>query len=176
MLSRRIENIMVIGRSRHSQLGRLACVAVLAVVAGTGCKPTQNSQKVTSTVAPQRDAAPVLRAPTVKTAESATPAAAVVEHRQEIPTNDKTRKCEAICRIPVPLGCNHQDECVHGCESMATGPICKAEMSRMYDCLLRQPVENWECDENGVGAIRDPFCGKEQAAAVKCIEANLERI
>jgi hypothetical protein len=59
---------------------------------------------------------------------------------------------------------------------MATGPICKAEVNRMYDCLLRQPVQNWECDENGVGAIRDPFCDKEQAAAVKCIEANLGRM
>ena len=167
MPSRRIESIMTF----------FACVAALAIVAGTACNPTGNLQKAySSTVAPQRDAAPVLRAPAVKAAEPTAPTAAVVEHRQGIPTNDKTRKCEEICRIPGPLHCSHQDECLHGCESMATGAICKAEVNRMYDCLLRQPVQNWECDDNGVGAIRDPFCDKEQAAAVKCIEANLGRM
>ena len=42
--------------------------------------------------------------------------------------------------------------------------------------VWRGGVNTWECDENGVGAIRDPFCDKEQAAAVKCIEANLGRM
>lgn len=167
MLSHRTQSIMTF----------FACFAALAVVAGTGCKPSGNSQKAnSSTLAPRPDAAPVLRAPAVKAAEPTSPATPVVEHRQENSTNDKTRKCEEICRIPAPLHCSHQDECLHGCESMATGPICKAEVNRMYDCLLRQPVQNWECDENGVGAIRDPFCDKEQAAAVKCIEANLGRM
>jgi hypothetical protein len=164
---------MMIRRLRFGQLGCFACVAALVVVAGAGCKPTQNSQKAYGgTVPPQRDAAPVLRAPVVKPAEPT----AVVEHRQEIPPNDKTRKCEEICRIPAPLHCSHQDGCVNGCESMATGIICKAEIRRMYDCLLRQPAENWECDENGVGAIRDPFCDREQAAAVKCLEANVGKM
>ena len=170
MLSRRVESVMIVRRSRLYQLGCFARFAVLAVVATTGCKPTQNPQQnPSSTVVPRRETAPV---PSASALKATAPVAAIVEPRQEIPINERTRKCEEICRIPMPLHCSHQEECVSGCESMAMGPICKAEVNRMYDCLLRQPVQNWECDENGVGAIRDPFCDKEQAAAVKCIEAN----
>ncbi len=136
-------------------------------MAGAGCKPTGNSQQThTGTVEPQRDAVVAPRAPAVKAASTPT----------NEKTSDKTRKCEEICRIAVPLHCTHQDECVQGCESMASAPMCKAELNRMYDCLLRQPVESWECDENGVGAIRDPFCGKEQAAVVNCVGGNLDRM
>ena len=173
MLSHRIESVMIC-RSRQRQLWRVARVAVLALMAGTGCKATQNPQKDhNSTVAP---VAPMPRAPTVKAAPPASTGSRVGEDRKALPTNDKTRRCDEICRIAAPLGCPHQDECVNGCETMASASVCRAEMSRMYDCLLRQPVEHWECDENGVGAIRDPFCGKEQAAVVKCAESNADRI
>ncbi len=141
VLGRRIKNVTLFCCLTQARLGLRASVAALVCMAVAGCKPSLNPQLThTRTVAPQRDAAVVPKAPTVKAAVPTAPPAAVVEQRQAIPTSDKARKCEEICRIPASLHCSHQDECVQGCESMATGPICKAELSRMYDCLLRQPV------------------------------------
>jgi len=55
---------------------------------------------------------------------------------------------------------------------MAGSPICSREVSELFKCLVRQPTKNWECDEDGIGAIRDPYCEKEQAKLVGCIQAQ----
>jgi hypothetical protein len=58
---------------------------------------------------------------------------------------------------------------------MAAAHVCVTEMDGLFDCLLAQPARNWECDEDGIGAIRDPFCGKEQSKLASCLEAAFGR-
>jgi hypothetical protein len=58
---------------------------------------------------------------------------------------------------------------------MASAPVCVGEMDGLFDCLLRQPTKNWECDEDGIGAIRDPFCGNEQAELATCFGKTLRQ-
>jgi hypothetical protein len=58
---------------------------------------------------------------------------------------------------------------------MAASPLCSPEIKGLFACLLRQPTTHWECDENGIGAIRDPYCNREQGRLAACLERSLER-
>jgi hypothetical protein len=48
-------------------------------------------------------------------------------------------------------------------------------MSSFYKCLVREPVEHWECGADGVAAIKVGFCDAEQEKAVSCMEAKVQR-
>jgi hypothetical protein len=41
-----------------------------------------------------------------------------------------------------------------------------------YQCLVPQPIKNWECDEEGVAAIKPGICDKEQERAIQCMQAK----
>jgi hypothetical protein len=58
---------------------------------------------------------------------------------------------------------------------MASLTPCNPQVASFYQCLKVQPLSNWECDDDGVGAIKVGFCEKEQAAAVGCMEAKMQR-
>ena len=58
---------------------------------------------------------------------------------------------------------------------MVLSLVCRNEMDALLQCLLKQPARNWECDEDGIGAIRDPYCGKEQEGLALCLEGRLGR-
>jgi hypothetical protein len=48
-------------------------------------------------------------------------------------------------------------------------------MSQFFNCLVKEPVEHWECAEEGVAAIRPAYCDGEQQRAVRCMEAKMGR-
>jgi hypothetical protein len=56
---------------------------------------------------------------------------------------------------------------------MATVTPCSSQMGAFYQCLLAQPLGNWECDEEGMAAIREGFCDQEQEATVRCMDDKL---
>jgi hypothetical protein len=45
---------------------------------------------------------------------------------------------------------------------------CATPIENFVSCLAQQPLGHWECDEDGLAAIRDGYCEKEQAAIVAC--------
>ena len=55
---------------------------------------------------------------------------------------------------------------------MAVGTPCSEAFLRFYACLVREPVEHWECSDDGIAAIKEGFCEKEQEAAIGCMEAK----
>jgi hypothetical protein len=61
------------------------------------------------------------------------------------------------------------------CLAMGVGTPCSDQMSKFLRCLVSEPVERWECGEDGVAAIREGFCDKEQEQAVGCMEATASR-
>ncbi len=83
------------------------------------------------------------------------------------------RACKDICDRSRRLKCTHVDECLPNCIAMASATPCSEEVAVFYECLNRQPLQNWECAEDGVAAIRDGFCNKEQGRAVGCMEAKM---
>lgn len=48
------------------------------------------------------------------------------------------------------------------------------EIGVPFPCLLKEPIQHWECDESGTAAIRDGYCDKERAAAVACMEKKMQ--
>jgi hypothetical protein len=114
-----------------------------------------------------------------KSALTTRPAASVVElgappsTRVQVPESARDA-CRSVCERSKQLKCAHTDECLTNCMGMATLTPCSAEFSKLFPCWLHEPVEHWECGEDGVGAIRDGYCDKEQAEAVACMEKKMQ--
>jgi hypothetical protein len=85
------------------------------------------------------------------------------------------RACIAICQRSRTLKCGNARECQPHCLAMGALTPCSSEIHRFYDCLVPQPIQNWECAADGVAAIRDGFCDKEQSDALACMEAKMAR-
>jgi len=83
--------------------------------------------------------------------------------------------CKNICDRSKELKCPHTGECLPNCLGMATLTPCSAEIGELFTCLLREPLEHWECGEDGVGAIREGYCDQEQGKAAGCMEQKLTR-
>jgi hypothetical protein len=78
--------------------------------------------------------------------------------------------CDSICAHSRELKCVHTSQCFANCVGMATLTPCGDEISTFYRCLVKQPTARWQCDEDGVAAIRDGFCNDEQARVVGCMQ------
>jgi hypothetical protein len=148
---------------------------VLAFVGGAGCKHEENLQEAKPNVGskPSLRAVTVPAAPVAKPDAILAPAPGPKEKAETGGGKSRAARCADICNISKPLSCRNARECVPRCESMASAPVCVVEIEGLFDCLRHQPTKNWECDEDGIGAIRDPFCGKEQARLAGCLEARL---
>src|SRR5262249_19326583 len=79
--------------------------------------------------------------------------------------------CEPICRHPRALRCPNPSQCLTACREMQASSVCRAQIHSFLDCLLKQPTEHWECDEDGIGSIQDGYCDAEQAAVATCVQA-----
>jgi hypothetical protein len=84
------------------------------------------------------------------------------------------RTCAAICEQSQQLKCSHASDCMVNCLAMGTVTPCTPEMKTFYKCLLKQGIKNWECDEDGVAAIRRGFCDKEQETVVLCMDKKVK--
>ena len=152
---------------------RLLCPAIVLLSLFSACRETQPSPQATSATSRSTlYAAPsgMTKLPSVqpKPAERAS-----VEASAEVKRPRPAGDCDKICALSEPLGCPHAEECRSRCQSMTTSPFCSAEVAVLFKCLVQQPTKNWECDEDGIGAIRDPYCDKEQGKLATCIETRL---
>jgi hypothetical protein len=133
---------------------------VVALIAAVGCARESNRRATGDAPAPSvTRAAPVAKqahVPPVQVPEAIVNA------------------CRRICGRSVELKCTHASECEPNCVATASATPCAAAFSTFYDCLVRQPLQNFQCDEDGVAAVREGFCDNEQAAAVRCMEAKMQ--
>jgi hypothetical protein len=80
--------------------------------------------------------------------------------------------CASICERSRVLKCQRADDCLLNCMGAATGTPCNPEFQSFYQCLVPQPIKNWECAEDGIAAIRVGICEKEQERVLHCMEAK----
>lgn len=83
------------------------------------------------------------------------------------------RDCKKICAHSDELKCAHATECLPNCIAAAAVTPCASEFRALYACLVPQPLQNWQCDEDGVAAIRDGFCEAEQKASFECMQQKM---
>jgi hypothetical protein len=104
-------------------------------------------------------------------ASAAPPARPASDRRVATPAVQEA--CRTICERSRQLTCKNAQECLPNCLGMASLTPCSEPISEFYRCLVREPLEHWECDEDGIGSIREGYCDSEQARAVSCAEAKL---
>lgn len=121
---------------------------------------------------PSAPVAPAIAAPAPSVAAVVAPSAA-------LPTPEAARaverSCTSICNRSRALGCARAGDCMSDCLAMAIGTPCVEEFASLYRCLMKEPVEHWECAEDGVAAIREGFCDDEQKKSVSCMEVKAAR-
>ena len=136
-------------------------VAVLALVVSLGGACRSNPT-------PTREPAPSTRpAATVPgTAPAPMPAPAATTPAATAGPNP----CAAICERSRPLDCKRKAACVETCGQMREAGDCSGEMAAVLECMGRQPVGNWECNEDGDAALKDGFCNTQQGRFVACAQ------
>ena len=60
------------------------------------------------------------------------------------------------------------------CIGMGIGTPCSEPVAAFYACLQREPAAHWECGEDGIAAIREGYCEKEQERTVACMETKAQ--
>jgi hypothetical protein len=113
--------------------------------------------------------------------QSATPEAAPsVSHAPPAAVIDRQtasaieQSCKGICERSHTLKCAHAEDCMKSCIGMGIGTPCSEPFAALYACLQREPPAHWECGEDGVAAIREGYCEKEQERTVDCMEAKAQ--
>jgi hypothetical protein len=92
--------------------------------------------------------------------------------RIEVPLSLE-RSCRTICDRSRRLACENASQCMPNCLAMGSVTPCTDAITTLYQCLVGQPVQNWECAPDGVAAIKDGFCDDAQRQAVTCMAAKM---
>jgi hypothetical protein len=153
-------------RAGHSARSKSILFVVCALVAACGRSPAaseENAGVVASGAQPVLAAGGASAEPKPASAASAPPLTA--------PSSDSPSAltaCASLCKKSKALHCPKLAECETQCLAMYQLRPCLAQVGKFVACLQREPIEHWECDEDGAAAIRDGYCNKEQAAIVDC--------
>jgi hypothetical protein len=141
-------------------IARHAVFATLTLGAAAGCRTEKSAAGSTARAS---------------AAQSESPAPYASREADSVDIASVRDDCSSICERSRVLRCQNADECMQNCLGSAIGTPCTAEFLAFYQCLLPQPIKNWECAEDGVAAIREGFCDQEQEHAVRCMEAKAHR-
>lgn len=83
--------------------------------------------------------------------------------------------CEKVCERTRDLRCKDHHGCLANCTMMATMTPCDEQFAAFYGCLAQESLSHWECSPEGVPAIRDGYCEREQAAASSCLAQQVDQ-
>jgi hypothetical protein len=117
-------------------------------------------------------AADVAHSPSVASAVSASAAKAPLAPASAAqPTNP----CPTLCERSRTLNCPSQDDCNGVCRGMQDTQACSGEMSAVFACMVGEPIQHWECSEDGLPALKDGHCDPQQSALFRCLEQTASR-
>jgi hypothetical protein len=145
------------------------CVLLVVLVLLAACSKRQRElPEEASVAAPVADPAE----PTPASAQAALARTLTTADPRALAEPNTAVDCGPVCGATRKLGCKRADECESTCREMASVPTCQPELAAFFRCLSAQPVQNWECLEDGTGAIREGFCDAEQGRFAACLEKN----
>jgi hypothetical protein len=79
--------------------------------------------------------------------------------------------CVPTCeRRAQELGCSQNAKCQSSCQALHASPVCVPEFKGFEACLLREPKERWQCDDEGMPAIRPEACDQERQRLTACMQ------
>jgi hypothetical protein len=80
--------------------------------------------------------------------------------------------CTIMCRHSDRLACSGLAQCGESCRQLVALPDCAAEMAAALACFIKEPDDHWQCGDDGLAAIREGYCEREQAAYVNCLQRS----
>jgi hypothetical protein len=153
-----IENMLASNCGRHGPRTALVLGFVFLLA---GCRSRPTAGESTPAVSSSSGSASTPAAPSAAASTAGQPSLAGVADA-----------CKSICERSRELKCKNADECLLDCVAAGSQTPCNAEFQVFYGCLREQPSQNWECAEDGVAAIKPPFCDQQQERAVRCMEVK----
>jgi len=54
-------------------------------------------------------------------------------------------------------------------------PLCPGELDSFIRCALDEPMEHFECGDEGVAALQDGYCDWEQQAFATCVQLQVAK-
>lgn len=138
----------------------------LCLIVGAGCSKSQPEPSITADPLAKVEP-PGKNEPSAQAAVARAKSPAV-----GAPAAHAGPDCNPVCEPVRKLGCRRASECVDSCRQMAAGEVCRTQLAGFYACLASEPVEHWECLDDGTGAIKDGFCEREQASFAACLEKS----
>ena len=151
----------MIARTRHRADRPSVCLtAALLGITAHGCKKAEQEPAPLSKEPTTAKVAVVGVSQTVQRVTEKSPGAAPAA----------PGRCKRMCAPSRQLGCKLASECETQCEAMSSTSTCRSELDGFFSCLVAQPVERWECLEDGTGVIRQGYCEAEQARFALCAQ------
>jgi hypothetical protein len=78
--------------------------------------------------------------------------------------------CVSICQERDKVLKCGQTNCKDLCGKLHTSPVCGAELKKFEGCLLKQPLDKWECDDAREPALKSGVCMPERGAVMTCLQ------
>jgi len=79
--------------------------------------------------------------------------------------------CPEICRRTHALGCRAMSDCDQLCRGAFADMVCPQLLQPAMECALSLPLSSWFCSPDGIAAVKDGSCEREQIAYEACLTA-----
>ena len=151
---------------------------------GFGCsrnEPADDSSRGQPAASAHAEASPLARpspsasvAPAIPTPAASPPAASAASPKPVVAPGLEAA-CAKICSHTQALKCVHAEQCGQNCLAMASLTPCTQAFTGLFACFVKEPLAHWECGDDGIAAIREGYCDREQAITTKCLEEKLDK-
>lgn len=77
--------------------------------------------------------------------------------------------CVGLCSHSRELKCSNAARCPGACRDMASDVACAEHLLAAMRCFAAQPTSRWACGDDGLAAVKDGNCDREQSRYVECV-------
>ena len=85
-------------------------------------------------------------------------------------TGCRKADCVSICEARDKILKCGSTNCKELCSKLQTSPVCGPQLKAFEACVLKQPVENWTCDDAREPMLKPGVCMPERGAVMTCLQ------
>lgn len=152
--------------------GRAAALGCAVTLLAVSCQRDEPKPAVTTSPEPvttneaaaARSSEPRLPAPPPAVPSLAAPAPAPASSAASV-----YEACVGLCSHSRELKCSNAARCPGACRDMASDVACAEHLLAAMRCFAAQPTSRWACGDDGLAAVKDGNCDREQSRYVECV-------
>ncbi len=81
--------------------------------------------------------------------------------------------CLVNCELRAKeLGCRQPAGCQNACIQLRDAKFCGAQLRDFTKCFLAQPKDQWQCDGDGIPAVKEDACEAERGNVMDCLHTH----